>query len=78
MKQKNRIRKNYRAPKPVEETQRNAHCTFCGGRGIGMDVELVESKIGSRYRVPKSHEACKATILSLSLSLSLNEAFAVL
>lgn len=73
MKQKSRIRKayRYRAPKPIEEIEKNAHCTFCGGKGVGMDVDLVESKAGVRYRVPKSHAACKQSILSLSLSLSL-------
>lgn len=67
MKQKSRIRKTYRAPKPVEEIERHAHCSFCGGKGAGIDVDLVESKAGTRYRVPKSHTACKQSILSLSL-----------
>ena len=67
MKQKTRTRKTYRAPNPVEEQERRAHCTFCGGKGIGMEVELVESKAGPRYRVPKSHTSCKQSILSLSL-----------
>lgn len=73
MKQKTRIRKSktYHAPKPIAETERNAHCSFCGGKGIGMEIELVESKAGIRYRVPKDHAACKKSILSLSLSSSL-------
>lgn len=70
MKQKPRTRKRtaYHAPKPVEEQVRHACCSFCGGKGIDMEVELVESKAGIRYRVPKSHTACKVSILSLSLS----------
>lgn len=67
MKPKSRIRKTYRAPKPIEEIPRHAHCQFCGGKGADMEVELVESKVGLRYRVPKSHASCKQSILSLSL-----------
>lgn len=67
MKQKPRTRKTYHAPKPVEEQARHAHCSFCGGKGKDSEVELVESKAGIRYRVPKSHTACKVSILSLSL-----------
>lgn len=69
MKPKPRTRKTYHAPKLVEETQRHAHCEFCGGKGATLEVDLVESKAGTRYRVPKNHTACKRSILSLSLSL---------
>lgn len=67
MKPKTRTRKKYHMPKPVEEIARHARCSFCGGKGVGLEVELVESKAGTRYRVPKSHTACKQSILSLSL-----------
>lgn len=43
----------------------------CGGKSAGIEVDLVESKAGIRYRVPKDHAACKKSILSLSLSSSL-------
>ena len=48
---------------------RHARCSFCGGRGDSMDVEIVESALGTRFRVPASHPDCKLSILSLSLSL---------
>lgn len=49
---------------------RRAHCSFCGGRGADLQVEVVTSaSIGRTFRVPLSHAACKASILSLSLSL---------
>lgn len=69
MKQKPRTRKIYHAPKPIAETNKRAHCTFCGGLGANMEAENVWSKTGTRYRVPKSHTSCKTSILSLSLSL---------
>jgi len=67
MKPNPRTRKTYRAPKPVEEIKRHARCSFCGGKSAGIEVDLVESKAGIRYRVPKDHAACKKSILSLSL-----------
>ncbi len=81
MKPKSRIRKTYHAPKPNEEMQRHARCQFCGGKGADMETELVVSKAGLRYRVPKSHPQCKQSILSLSLSFSsrmIGEAFSAL
>jgi len=69
MKQKQRIRtrKIYHAQKPAGEVERQVHCTFCGGKGPNMEVEIVEGKNLVLYRVPKSHTACKQSILSLSL-----------
>jgi hypothetical protein len=46
-------------------------CTFCGGKGKpGEKFERVQDKFSQSFRVPLSHELCKKSILSLSLSLS--------
>lgn len=52
------------------EPVRRAHCQYCGGKGDSMKVNLVESLLGIRYRIPASHEQCRQSVLSLSLSLS--------
>jgi hypothetical protein len=53
---------------------RHAHCTFCGGKGPDLSAESVTSPANGRtFRVPRSHTACKQSILSLSLSLSLEQ-----
>lgn len=58
-------------PASTVEIARHAHCSFCGGRGADMQVELVtEPGTGRRFRVPKSHGLCKQSILSLSLSMN--------
>lgn len=46
---------------------RRAHCAFCGGLGKDLQVEDVITPLGTRYRIPVSHKACKESALSLSL-----------
>jgi hypothetical protein len=50
-----------------DEPVRHAHCSFCGGKGPDMQAEKVVSAIGTVYRIPLSHTACKESALSLSL-----------
>lgn len=55
---------------PKDLTSRHAHCSFCGGLGSDLQIEkVINPKTGISYRVPVSHTSCKASILSLSLSL---------
>lgn len=53
------------------EKVRRARCQYCGGKGDSMKVNLVVSPLGIGYRIPASHEQCRQSVLSLSLSLSL-------
>lgn len=57
-------------PKPEPPVRHT--CTFCGGHSL-KDLETVRSPLRTRYRVPADHKLCKRSILSLSLSLSLDE-----
>jgi hypothetical protein len=50
-----------------KQNPRRAHCEFCGGVGQDLKVDLVESAIGTRYRIPKNHISCRESVLSLSL-----------
>lgn len=52
----------------VQEPKRRAHCSFCGGKGDSLKAEMVQTTIGTRYRIPESHASCKQSALSLSLS----------
>jgi hypothetical protein len=52
---------------------RRAHCEYCGGKGDSSKAEYVQAKHGTYYRIPASHVSCKTSVLSLSLSLSLDK-----
>jgi hypothetical protein len=56
-------------PMTVQEPVRRAHCDYCGGLGADLQAEVVITPIGTRYRIPLSHESCKRSALSLSLFL---------
>jgi hypothetical protein len=65
--------------KSIDVSGRHAHCTFCGGKGANLSAETVISPVtGAHYRVPLSHEACKQSILSLSLSRSISRCISCL
>lgn len=63
------------SPSPSGEgrvvVRRRAICTFCGGHGDSMRAQWVRSQVGTLYWIPQSHEGCRRSALSLSLSLSM-------